>query len=267
MAIRPAVPVILLAALLAACARPTGDFGRARPSPLHDEILPAIGDNLARDHRLEPVSTFNLTDIERELRDRAWTFQRAPHTDDWRTDIEVEWQRTRLSAPVDSTFDPRRYHALLASDRYVSSEGRWGRVILDIEADAMMVPAFCAVAAQVRRMDVERLAAAGRQATADEAFRADAAARVWENAEVTAWAYRALVFRLAAYRFAIDRLQVETPSGQLLAANRAHAALAATRCREAPALSSLPAVMAARPGRLAATGPGWDPFDAPVAQK
>src|SRR5690606_7552578 len=41
------VPGVVLTALaclaVAGCARPTGDFGRAAPSVLHDELMPALG--------------------------------------------------------------------------------------------------------------------------------------------------------------------------------------------------------------------------------
>ncbi|HUG62203.1 MAG TPA: hypothetical protein VMP03_10170, partial [Methylomirabilota bacterium] len=95
---------------LASCGRPTGDFDRARPSALHDDVLPAIGRFSAETKRNEPVSRFNLTDDERELRDRAFAFTRAPHLGDWWLDTLVEGQRTRVLPILDPDFDPTRYY-------------------------------------------------------------------------------------------------------------------------------------------------------------
>ncbi len=258
---RPARLALILALGLAACGRPTGDFGRARPSALHDDLLPAAGAAIARRYG-EPVSAFNLTDDERELRDRAWTFVRPPHAGDWWMATEVEGQRTRVSPVADPGFDPARYYDHLRSDPFRSSEARWSRVMEDITADALLVPPFCDVAARVRRADVERLAAARRVAS-PEPWVIEAEERVFENNEVMSWAWRAREYRLASYRIAIDRLQVETPSDRLFEANRAFAALAGAYCEGAPAAGSLPAPQPRR-GR-AWRGP--DPFEAPVLQK
>ena len=63
-----AVAAIALTVVLAGCARPVGDFGRAEADPLHDTVMPAIGTARATVSR-EPVSSFNLTD--QELNDLA----------------------------------------------------------------------------------------------------------------------------------------------------------------------------------------------------
>ena len=44
----------------------------------------------------EPVSSFNLTDQEQEMRDRIWRYLVAPHAVDWFQDNIVELQRTRI---------------------------------------------------------------------------------------------------------------------------------------------------------------------------
>jgi hypothetical protein len=228
---------------------------------VHDVILPDIGHRRAIQRR-ESVSDFNLTDVEQELRNRGWTFVRAPQLGDWWQDSLVEQQRTRLSPVVDPTFDPRRYYAFLRAEPTASSEVRWSRVIEDMQGDTMLIPPFCEVAARVRRDDAERLAALSRQHDADPAFVTGAWARVDENNAVMDWVWRALDYRRSAYRFAIDRLEVETPSRQLYDANRAYMALAAARCEGAPAMRTVPAPP--RPGR---PWKGADPFDAPVLQK
>jgi hypothetical protein len=256
----PGLAAIVVALLAAGCGpRPTGDFNRARPTYTHDVIMPSIGHNRAI-RRRESVSDFNLTDDERQLRDRGWTFVRAPQLGDWWQDSMVEQQRTRMGPIVDPSFDPRRYYEWLRAEPFRSSEARWSRVIEDAQGDTMLIPPFCEVAARVRRADVERLAALSRQGEVDVAFETGAYARVDENNAVMDWVWRALTYRLRAYRFAIDRLQVETPSNLLYDTNRAYMALAATHCEGAPAMRSLPPSQ--RPGR------SWkDPFDGPVQQK
>ncbi|HQF31403.1 MAG TPA: hypothetical protein PLJ34_08145, partial [Hyphomicrobiales bacterium] len=67
-----------LAIVLAGCLRPTGDFGRARPSFVNDQIAPMIG-LASASARGEAVSLYNLTDDERELRDLSWSIVRPPH--------------------------------------------------------------------------------------------------------------------------------------------------------------------------------------------
>ena len=258
---RTTTTVLLLAAACLAACRPTGDFGRARPSTINDDILPLAG-KLAATLREEPVSWFRMTDDEEILRDRAWAFVRPPHVGDWWLGTLVEGQRTRILPELDPRFDRTRYYAYLRSDPYRSSEGRWNRVISDMQGDAMLVPPFCAVAARVRRTDVERLVTLERQAP-DPAFERDAYARVAENNAVMSWVWRALGFRVDSYRFALDRLAVETPSGLRPEAERVFAALAATRCGDAPPVRRV----AIDPGRRSRIAGGPDPFDAPVLQK
>jgi hypothetical protein len=277
----------LLAALLglAACARPTGDFGRAKPSVVHDRLLPSIGADFAR-RRGEPVSDFNLTDDEKELRRRAWAFVRSPHVRDWWLDTLVEGERTRIlpalegeGAPtpeivaslprfalplLDPAYDPRRYYAFLREDRFRSSETRWVRIGEDMLGDALLIPPYCEIAARVRRTDVERLAALNRQPGIDPATVDHAYARVSENEAVNAWVWRALRYRLTAYRFAIDSLEIETPSDRLWETNRTFQTLAGTRCEGAPAIRLVDQRRVPRPSRYAHAP---DPFDEPVLQK
>jgi hypothetical protein len=259
---RPILLALALVLPLAACGRPTGDFGRAAPSVLHDDLLPAVGGLIAEERRKEPVSDLNLTDDERELRDRAFAFVRAPHLGDWWLDTLVEGQRTRVLPTIDPDFDPNRYSDFLRADPYRSSEIRWAKVEADVTGDALLVPPFCAVAARVRRADDERLAVLNRRPVED-ALVVEVEDRVIENAEVMAWVWRALGYRLESYRLAVDRLELETPSGRLFEVNRAILALAGTRCEGAPPYARL-RISEPRRGRVIF---GTDPFDGPVLQK
>lgn len=275
-----------LMALLTACGRPTGDFGRAEPSYLHDTILPSLGDVVAEKRRAEPVSDLPMTDDEIELRDRAWNFVRAPHVRDWWLDTLVEGERTRIlpmlkgqgqmspelaatfpkwSLPLlNPAYDTSRYHKYLLGEAYASSESRWQRLITDIGADTALVPPFCEVAARVRRADAGRIGALERQGEARSEFGSDATARVYENQETMSWVWRALSYRLSSYRFAIDRMEIETPSAQTANAKRVYNVLASSKCSNAPALRSIPSV----PERHSRLMIPPDPFyTMPVPQK
>lgn len=196
---------------LAACQRPTGDFGRAAPSVIHDRLMPEAGAELAVS-RGEPMSRFNLTDDEREMRDRGWTLIRPPASEDWIEGTRVELIRTRILPETASKLDPDRYYSYLRSDRYRSSEVRYDKVAADARADAALVPPFCEVATRVMKADVERLRALGRRDISTKEELAGAQARVWENRRYVDWASQALRYRLVSYRTAIDALEIETPS-------------------------------------------------------
>lgn len=205
------VALAVLSASLLACSRPTGDFERAKPSVIHDKVLPAIGYEAAH-NRGEPVSRFNLTDDERLLRDRGWTLIRPPYTEDWIAGSQVELIRTRILPEADQTLDSGRYYSYLRSDRYESSDVRYDRVAADALGDAELVLPFCEVAERVAAADEERLRALGRRDITTREELAGAQARVWENRQFTSWAMLSLRYRLKSYRFAIDALEIETPS-------------------------------------------------------
>lgn len=201
----------LAAATLAACQRPTGDFGRPAPSVIHDRLMPQMGSELAV-ARGEPMSRFNLTDDERELRDRGWTLIRPPASEDWIEGTRTELIRTRILPESANKLDPDRYYSYLRSDKYRSSEVRYDKVAADARADAELVPPFCEVATRVMAADEERLRALGRREISTKEELAGAQARVWENRRYIDWAGQALRYRLVSYRNAIDALEIETPS-------------------------------------------------------
>lgn len=205
------VPVALLAFVLSACVRPTGDFDRARPSVIHDDLMPTVGDGAAR-LRGDPVSNFNYTDDEKLLRDRGWTLIRPPWTKDWIGGTKVELARTRVLPETDGRVPPDLYYHYLRSDKFKSSNARYDKIAADVSGDAKLVHPFCEVALRVKKADDERLRALrSRPVTSEEAF-AGAKARVWENRVMIKWVGQALRFRIIAYKKALDGLEIETPT-------------------------------------------------------
>lgn len=226
-ALRLPALALALVPLLAACGRPagdfgrpTGDFGRAVPSLVHDTVLPAAGDLTAEYAWGQPVSSFNKTDREATLRDRAWAVVVPPHADDWLGDLLVEGQRTRLLPELDHRFDPEAYYRRLRADRFRSSEARWNALVEDMRQDTLLVPPFCQEARRVAADDRARLQALDPNGSGSVGLLKNAYARIDENARVVDWVARALRFRLASYRNAIDRMAVETPTERLFSVNQ-----------------------------------------------
>ena len=225
---------VLPAIALAACARPTGDYGRAQPSTIHDDVMPAVGARMTNLRRAVAtngdylaVSKFNLTDDERELRNRSFALVRPPHAADWIAASLVEGQRTGILPPIDTRLDPKSYYAHLRKDSFRSSEARYDRLMGDMAADTELVGPFYELARRVMAVDAERLRVARASADISEEQRRNAESRVEENMARITWVWRALRFRLAAYRIAIDGLEVETPSARIYDANLAWRRLAA----------------------------------------
>ncbi|SON54870.1 hypothetical protein HDIA_1329 [Hartmannibacter diazotrophicus] len=254
------VLAVAIAASLAGCGRPEGDFGRAKPSVLHDDILPAIGKRMAA-KRGEAVGNFNLTDTEQELQNRAWTLIRAPHQGMWWQSTLIEGERTRVLPPFSGAYAPGDYYRELSSDRYASSDTRWSRVIADMAADEALLPPYCATVVKVWRIDGERIAAIGREMPADDEWAKNAGARVAENDNLIGWVSRSLQYRLDSYAFAIDHLAIETPSDEEGEARRGWAAL-----RKAALCPGVPAAAIRRPAPVR-KGRALDGFYRPVDQK
>ena len=210
-----------LLACLAACSRPTGDFGRVEPSVLHDQILPGLGNRIASSKRDELVSDFNQTDNEKTLRDLAWQLVQPPHLKDWFGATLVEFQRTRVLPEMDQKWNTKAYYELLRRDDFISSETRWQRLISDMHTDEQLVGPFWKHARKVKADDVARAHTMdGRpDLTSGELYAATA--RIEENARVVDWVWRSMRFRLKSYRLCIERMLVETPTSRQWEVNQA----------------------------------------------
>jgi len=209
------VSAVTLTLALAGCARPTGDFGRAKPSVLHDSVMPLAGEQTAR-NRGEPVSKFNLTNDEELLRDRGWGLIRPPAAKDWIGGTKVELTRTRMLPEADGRVPPDLYYIYLRSDKFRSSDARYDRLSADARADSKLVLPFCEVARRVQAADTERLRALNNRELVTEEIYNGAKARVWENSKYVDWVAQALNYRVAAYKIAARSLEIETPSSNRL---------------------------------------------------
>jgi hypothetical protein len=204
------VILIILALSVNACARPTGDFGRAKPGIVHDEILPTIGKLRALIFE-EPVSGFNWTDQEVEMHDRAWRFLTAPHTSDWFYNVLIEWQRTRILPRIDTSHTYDRYYNTLRWERYRSSRVRYNRLTRDIDADIATIPGVLKAICAVVEVDRQRRLASGTLASIGPKERADMRARNHENQTYIDWFTVSARYRYESYNYALEHLLAETP--------------------------------------------------------
>lgn len=218
--VRRAAGIAALALLLAlaGCARPVGDFGRAAPDPLHDEVMPLLGTGRALLSK-EPVSAFNLADQEREMRDRIWRYLIAPHAYDWFGANIAEFQRTRILPVSAKPMRTDLYYQWLHSERFASSRVRYARIADNVTTDIQMMPSAFASICAVREIDRQRGVADNGLADLDEKTKGDAAARQFENETQIAWFVRAVGNRSQSYSFALDHLLVETPHEEAVKVN------------------------------------------------
>jgi len=213
-----AFAAIALVTALAGCARPVGDFGRAAPDPLHDTIMPLVGSARATVAK-EPVSSFNLTDQEQEMRDRVWRYLIAPHAVDWFQDNIAELQRTRILPITDKPLRTDRYYGWLHSERFASSRTRYSRLGDDVAADIEMMPTTFAAICAALQVDRQRGVAANGLPNLEDKMRTDAAARQAENEAQIALFVRATGNRYDSYNYALDHLLVETPHDEAVRVN------------------------------------------------
>ncbi|ODT68551.1 MAG: hypothetical protein ABS75_19985 [Pelagibacterium sp. SCN 63-23] len=208
---------VLLAGLAAGCvARPVGDFGRAQPGVLHDNVMPFIGSGIAM-ARKEPVSSLNQTDQEREMHDRTWRFLVAAHSRDWMFDSSVELQRTRIGRARDHRFTPERYYAWLRGTQYQSSTTRYATVGRHIMADLDTLPGTFRSICAVEEVDRQRRVALAELGGIEADVAGNVAARRSENLWHVDWFVRALNYRYDSYVYALNHLVVETPHQQSMA--------------------------------------------------
>ncbi|MEQ1769149.1 MAG: hypothetical protein ABL879_04860 [Devosia sp.] len=205
--------------------RPTGDFGRSADSLLHDEVMPYIGEKRAEGAG-EPVSTFNMSDQETEMRDRVWRYLEAPHAGDWQFDMGAELKRTRIAPMSKFKGEVPRYYQWLTGESYASSRVRYNRITDDATADIDTLPTTFQSICAVREVDRQRQVAEGNIDGLEPAMQKESADRRAENDMVVGWFTLALNYRYDSYSFALDHLLVETPHEQAVGTDAALSDLA-----------------------------------------
>ena len=203
---------------LAACA-PQGDFGRPKANVINDEILPTAGLGAAF-MRNEPVSLFNYTDAERDMRSLGYGIVMPhEHQNGW-SHFWAEMKRTRLASNAMPWPDPRSYCDTLVERSTRSSLSRYSLLISDIRADrSRIIPFFSKARLVVERDRIRERSFAGASELKDSDY-INAQHRIGENLNVIASVRRGLGDRVTGYRCALERLVVSTPEQEAVLAER-----------------------------------------------
>ncbi len=218
---RPASAWLALAAtalVLAACA-PQGDLGRPAPNVVNDEIMPWIGTHAAR-YREEPVSGYDFTDAEREMRQMGYGLMMPTHPHDRWNQFWAELRRTRIGDPVRFDPDPRGYCHTLAREPFRSTRTRFVRMMDDMRADRQRIRPFCDKAREVMEADRVRAGALGHIPTLTAVQIRSAHDRIAENRTIVAWVRHGLRQHADAYRCALNTQIVATPEAEAVLAER-----------------------------------------------
>jgi hypothetical protein len=205
-------------ALLGGCAN--GDFGRLRPSLVHDDIHAWMGPATASAYGV-PASPHALTDGERKLRDLAYPLIEPPYDRNKWYSVLGEYGFLRALPSSGWDFDRTTYGERLLSTPYRSATTRYAQLIEDIRNDVTRIGPFFATARRVLDLDRKREKSLAFVSALTESERANALSRVGENALIVDWVCRSLTQRAASYRFALERLVIATPSPMAVDAERA----------------------------------------------
>lgn len=214
---RPRILAFALLVALGGCTA-NGDFGEVRPELVRDDIHDWVG----RDAIAVPPaaqSHFDLTDDERQLRDLSYPLIEPPYERQKPYSVLGEYGFT--GADRGGPFDRTRYAAILLSDRYRSPAARYEQLNDDIRNDIERLPQFVETAVRVIDIDRKRRLSLGYVSSLSAQERADAHRRIRENALIVSLVQGKLMQRISAYRFALERLVIATPSPQAVEVERA----------------------------------------------
>ena len=227
--------------LLAGCGTTNGDFGEVRDTlvsdGMHDWVGPYATGSVA--------SKFDLTDDERELRDLAYPLIDPPYDRQQWYSVAGEYglyrpsrgpafDRTAYAKWLLSGDGPSplaRYSAKLESARHEittflsprerSPAVRYARLIDDVRNDVTQLPQFFETATRVLDIDQKRQKSMALVSAISPAERKNAERRMRENTAIITLTREKLAQREASYRYALERLVIQTPSPQAADVERA----------------------------------------------
>ncbi|KQW18536.1 hypothetical protein ASC80_21250 [Afipia sp. Root123D2] len=216
-----------------------GDFGRTRDTFYHQDMHKWVGAEATESLGGRP-SQFQLTDLERQLRDLAYYFIQPPHSRPaWKAvfgDYQVipsPWRQTVV-------FDPTAYGRRMINEPHRSQASAYGGLIEDVRNDFTMLDQFVPVAMKVNDLDIKRQEAMKYVSALSPREYDDAQARMRENVLVVQWTQQVLEQRVASYRWALERLAIHAPDPMAADADRLIRELAS---RAASAWTSAPPVV------------------------
>jgi hypothetical protein len=194
-----------------------GDFGRLNRSLVTDNMHGWVA-TAAPERKGKTASQFRLTDAERQLRDLAYPLIEPPY--DRQRWYSVLGEYGLAGAAQMPYAEPSAYAEQLLSTPVRSHTALYAKLVEDIRQDVVRIDPFFAVARYVIDMDRKRETSLKHFAAANGDQRADARARIAENAAVIKWVHKSLAARAASYQYALSRLVVEAPSPMAAEAER-----------------------------------------------
>ncbi len=220
----PAIALLLIGAALAGCSG--GDFGRTRQDFRNDDMHRWLGIEATGSVGL-PASEFQLTDVERQLRDLAYPLIEPPHSRPaWKT-VFGDYQPLPSPWRQQVAFDRTAYGRTLIDEPHRSHSSRYAQLIEDVRDDITRFEPFFSTAIHVIDLDKKRHAALGSISELSPRERTDAVARMQENSLIVQWVQQCLERRIASYRWALERLVIQAPDGMAADADRLIGELAA----------------------------------------
>jgi hypothetical protein len=209
-----------------------GDFGRPKPSLLEGLIPQQFWKGPVTGY-----SDYPLTDLEVELRDRSYVLIRPNEPrGNWNIYI-AGFQIAGAFPPAYVYTDYTEYARMLLWTLARSEASSYNRLIDDMAQDGKLAVPFTTVACAVADLDNKRERSLAYVGVLSEWEVGNAVGRIRENRLVTAWVHRALHWRLASYRYALERLVIAVPSVLAVEAERALTRFSAIVVQVDPALA------------------------------
>ncbi len=240
---------LVLTAAVAGCTS-MGDFGRLDRAFVADDVHDWVGREAAA-HAGAPVSSANLTEDERLLRDLAFSLIVPPYGRERWDVILYEYGIKRQFRTALWVVDPTAYYQALLSADFRSTAGRYNRLIDDIRNDVVRIGPFFDIARRVVEMDRKRRDSLDYLPDIAQSDRFNAFARIAENTLTIEWVQHSLAQRSAGYRFALDHLVVAEPENLAAQADLAlvllQQQLAANALIPDPRFAAAPRTAAAKP--------------------
>lgn len=203
--------------MLAGCSG--GDFGRSREDFRNDDMHRWLGAEATGSVGLK-ASQFQLTDVERQLRDQAYPVIEPPHSRPAWKAVFGDYQVVASPWREKVAFDRTAYGRQLIDEPHRSDASRYSQLIDDIRDDITRFEPFYSTAARVLDLDRKRNASLAHVSQLSPRERADAVARMEENTLIVQWVQQCQERRISSYRWALERLVVQAPDGMAAEADR-----------------------------------------------
>lgn len=187
------------------------DLGQVRPTLRSDDMHSWMGPAV-NNHYGEPGSSYRLTEDERLMRDLAFPLI-APQYDlnQWYS-VLIHYGIGGIFQPNWWVYDPTAYAQVMFQLPARSTDVYYNRLLDDIRNDIVRIPPFAMVARRVTDMDRKREKSLQFITDITPAERANATARMIENSLIARWVHQSLMERSYAYRYALERLVISSPS-------------------------------------------------------